>query len=277
MNALNEIIERARLLVEHHVSHDIAVPAFVGVIVGLIIVGLGLSVLGAKLARGSLTALFCVTGAGAGLYMGRLADVPSPVAGLLGAAILGVVGFALHRVWVGVAAGLVVVVGVNATYGARTLGPEFREYAHNQGTMPAVVSPLGDTFTVPEPDVQAAALNPEFQRWARGFWDYAFEHDRGGTRRVALTSACAALFGMLMGVFAVRFTLVTTTAVVGTAMFGFGILSAARTWRPDFYQAGVDHPQALAAACGTFLLASLLLQTLLTKPHNSAGDAGKKS
>lgn len=276
MDVLSEFFERGRLLIEHHVSDEVAMPMFIGAAIALLVAGLGVAVLGAKLARLATAMSFGVLGAGCGLYVGRFADVPAVVAALVGAGLLGVAGYSLHRLWVGLVSGWVLILALNATYGAHTLGPQVQDYASNYGKMPAIVADSPETFTVPEPSVQAAALNPEFTSWVRGLWDYTYEHDRRGTRRIVLMSVCVGLFGLLIGLFAPRLTLVTMTSLVGTAMFSLGALGMAREWQPDFYQAGFDHPQTVATACGTFLLGSLILQTLLTRPHKPAPDAAEK-
>ncbi len=106
-------------------------------------------------------------------------------------------------------------------------------------------------------------------------WDYTNENDKGGIRRLALLSGCAGLFGLLLGLFAVRFTLVAVTSLVGTLMISAGAIGLAQQWQPQMYEAVLNHPQALGIAGGTFLLGSIILQTLLTRPDKAATAPAK--
>ncbi|MEE9296655.1 MAG: hypothetical protein V3W34_17055 [Phycisphaerae bacterium] len=272
MDAIGQVYERANLLIHNHVPDDVIVPVATIGAIGCIIAGLMVSVLGAKLARVVLTLGFGALGVGAGVIISQRADLPTAVATLVGAGCFGLLGYAFHRVWIGVLTGLFMVLAVNSTYGVRTIAPHLPAYEQSHGAMPVAVA---DKFTTAAPHAQAGCLNPEFTRWLKGFWDYTNENDKGGVRRLALLSGCAGLFGLLLGLFAVRFTLVAVTSLVGTLMISAGAMGLAQRWQPQMYEAVLNHPQSLGIAGGTFLLGSVILQTLLTRPDKAAPAATK--
>ncbi len=58
---------------------------------------------------------------------------------------------------------------------------------------------------------------------------------------------------------------------MGTFLVVAGLGAVATTYSPSWYQAVVDKPGVLGAAMGAFLVASLIVQTLLTRNAPSAG------
>lgn len=272
MNAASEYLERVRLLVEQHAPQDVALPMMAMGAVAFIVMGLGMSVLGAKLARISLTFSLAIAGLAGGVYLTRFVDVPIGLAGLLGAGVFGVLGFVLHRLWVGVATGMMFMVVLNSTYGANTLGPQFEAFQLSHGAMPSLLveKPLPSNESI-----RVAGVNPVFGEWVGGFWEFARARDESGVHKLALMTACAGTLGLVLGLLAVRFTLVTVTSLVGTLLISSGAVTLVQQWQPDLYQAGLAHPQAIGVACASFLLGSLVLQTLLTRPDKPAAAKSK--
>ncbi len=269
MDGVSQIFDQARSLFEHHmpVASTAAVTAGAAVTA---FIGLSMSVLGAKLARIAITLGLVFAGALAGGFTTLHADIPVPIAAGFGALFCGAMGFVLYRFWVGVLTGLLLITAASGSYGLSVLGPELASYSEVGGTAPMLVS---EDFTTPSPEAQRQYLNPQFSDWARGFWDHVTARNKTGVKKVALVDACAGIFGLLLGLIAVRFTLVTMTALAGTALFSFGAFVLANRVHPQFYQAGMEHPQAIAFSCGAMLVASLILQTLLTRPKKSATAA----
>ncbi len=278
-DAITQYYERARMLMDNQTLQDLSVPAATVAAVLLLVLGLGTSVLGAKVARGSYVVGFAALGLLLGSLVGRYADVPQGIAALLGAGTLGVVGFALHRLWVGLSTALLIIVAVNATYGVYAFAPHLHDYEHTYGTFPPVLAeqqPRGlHERAGPDADEQTPLLNPELRSWFHGFWNYAHQKDPGGLRRLAFITFSGGLFGFLLGLTLVRFTLVTTTSIVGTAMLTSGAGGLARQFQPEFYEASLRHPQAIGIACAAFLVGSIILQTLLTRTDKTARSARK--
>lgn len=273
MDAIGEVYERAAFVVGQQTPDDVVVPlATAGAIVCLIL-GLMVSVLGAKLARFVLTLGFGVAGIGAGVFLGEQADLPTGLVAFGTAVGAGLIGFFMHRIWVGVLTGALMVLVVNSTYGVHTVAPHLPAFEAHYGNMPFATARQISTADLRSRNI----INPEFTEWIKGFWDYTNVHEKRGLRHVAMLSGCAGLFGMLLGLFAVRFTLVIATSIVGTAMITGGAIGLAEQWQPQLYQAIIDHPQVLGISGGICLLGSIILQTLLTRPDKNAKATQAKS
>ena len=274
MDVIGQFYERAGFLVGQQAPDDVAVPLATAGAIGCVISGLMISVLGAKLARFSLTLGFGVMGIVAGVFLGERVNLPTAAVAMGVAVGTGLIGFFMHRVWVGVLTGALMVLAVNSTYGVHTVAPHLPVFEQDFGNMPAAVVQKLSTADLGARNIQ---INPEFTQWIKGFWDYTKLHEKRGVRHVALLSGCAGLFGMLLGLFAVRFTLVLVTSIVGTLLITGGAIGMAEQWQPQLYQAMIEHPQVLGMAGGTCLLGSIILQTLLTRPDKSAKPQQAKS
>lgn len=263
MDAVSQFLDRAQLLVQNHVPQEVSVPVMTATAIGLIVIGLGSAVLGAKLARGVLITSFVVMGLMAGVAVGHRVDAPEIVAGLVGAGIGGAMGYFLHRLWVGIAAGVLMSMLVTGTYGAYHLVPHLDAYEQSHGAIPAVTD---GHFTTPDPQTQEARLNPQFTDWSKGFWNYVNEKAPQVTRNLEIITPALACLGVLMGLVAVRLTLVLMTSVAGIVLLTSGLAALVHQFRPELYETTMQHPEAIGAAFGVFLIGSLVLQTLLTRP-----------
>ncbi len=272
MDGVGQFFEHARTLVEHHAPQDMTVPVLTSIAACLVSVGLGVSVLGARLARGSLTLGLCLAGIASGFAVSVSTGMPQAVAVPLGGLVFGVLGFVLHRLWVGLAAGTALILVLSGTYGVHSLSPQVEAYRQSAGPMPAAFSE-GLTFADAGPDAEYIA--PEFKQWVGGLWDNVRGNERRSLRKLALINGCLGLFGLILGLLAVRLTLVTMTSLVGTGMILAGAVPLIQTWQPDLYQTGIEHPEAVGISCGVFLLASFVLQFLLTRPDKKAAPAPK--
>ena len=109
MDEINQRGEQARMFFEHHVSPEVTVPLFIAMPIGLIVVGLGLAVLGAKMAKPALAIAFTLAGiVGGGLVLGAATGVAPGIGMLIGGLVCGVCGYLLHRLWVGLAAAVLI-------------------------------------------------------------------------------------------------------------------------------------------------------------------------
>lgn len=266
METLSQVRDQLNVLFQQHVPP----VALVSTAVTFIVIGLGMSVLGAKLARFAMTTAFALAGAVGGTLISQNWSVSAPVSILLTCITGGVIGFFFHRLWIGVAtAGLFAAVA-GGGFGVQSLLPSLSSYER----MPSIVQmPETKGFSVPDLQTQKSYLNPEFPRWAQGFWDYAKAQDPKVAEKLSLVTAAAALVGFLVGALAVRFTLIVITALLGTAMVTSGVFALAQQYQPALVQSGFDRPQIGLLAWGVFLLGSLILQTLVTRSDKSPGPA----
>ncbi len=263
MNAdqLTQFVEQVHGLWETHVPAQYQVSV-VPVAVGLLLLGIGLSVLGAKLARAGITCGLGVAGALLALALAPLIDVPTIVVVLIGTFVAGGMGYGLFRLWVGLAVAACFSAVAIGAYGSRAVVPHFTEYQS--------VQDFDGTFTLPEApqtsDSESArdAL-ADIRVWADDFWLYVQSQQVDVNRRILLVGVGSALLGLLLGALLPRLTLIVTTSVVGTMMVMSGLAGLAARFQADFSQAVGQHERVVATAGIVFLLASLLLQTLLTR------------
>ena len=263
MNAdqLTQFVEQVHGVWETHVPTQYQVSVF-PVALGLLLLGIGLSVLGAKLARAGITCGLGVAGALLALAFAPLIDVPTIVVILIGTFVAGGIGYGLFRLWVGlVAAAFFSAVAIGA-YGSRAVVPHFVEYQS--------VQDFDGTFTLREApgtfdsETSRDAL-ADVRAWADDFWLYIQSKQVDVNRRILLLGVGSALLGLLLGALLPRLTLIVTTSVVGTIMVMSGLAALAARFQVDLPQAVGQHERVVATAGIVFLLASLLLQTLLTR------------
>ena len=276
MEQLQPIFDQIRLFAEQQIdpkylSHTGAMLAV------MLAVGVGLSVLGAKLARFTLTSAFVIGGGLAGVYFSRLTGVINVPCVLGGAALVGTIGFLSFRLWVGILAAVVVGVLVLGGFGVQRVGPHLAQFDPESVWS---ASQEGSGFSLPlTPEAQQAYRDRSPGQRLSALWDHVNEQDATLSRHGKAIGMAAVLVGMLIGLAAARFTLIVTSSLVGTFLVVAGLGGVATTYSPAWYQAGVDKPGVLGAAMGAFLVASLIVQTLLTRNAPAAGtdSTGDKS
>ena len=260
MNAdqISQFIDQVQRLWETHVPAAHQVPALPAAVV-LLVVGIGLSVLGARLARFGITCGFGAVGAFVALALGPVGNVPTFALVLIGALIAGGIGFALFRLWVGLAAAALFSVAAVGAYGGQVVMPHFLEYepAYNFDGTFALSDPAGDAT--------ADDALSDLQTWAEGFWFQVQSQETDVNRRILGVGLAAGLVGILLGALLPRFTLIITSSVMGTVLVMAGLAGFASQLQVDIPQATTQHARVVAAAGGVFLVASLLLQALLTR------------
>ena len=271
MDTLSQFSDQLRMLIEHHMPAEAAVPLATAVPIGMIAAGLGTAVLGAKLTRSGITMFFFLLGAVGGAALGEHMEIGlSPLlTGAIGGVLTAILGFAMHRLWVGLMTCVLLGVLAGGGLSYHSVLPQLESYRQ----MPPLTTRSTADFTTPDPEMQKSNLNPKFEQWARGFWDHATTRDTTLERNLSVVTAAAAVFGLMLGLLAPRFTLIAVTSVMGTAMLTFGATALIQQWHPKLYEAAVYHPRAAGAACCTFLLGSLILQVLLTRPDKPRSAA----
>jgi len=263
MSELTTMIEQAQAFVAQHAPADVlqeAVPLAVLLLIG----GVGMSVLGAKLARVAATFAFAATGGVVGIYFARESGYPLPVCIGAGGLLFGVIGYQTLRFWVGVLTAAVLCTVAMGVFSYKNLVPHVAEFERSVQVAPAE----GDfVFSVPSPDQQQAYRDRSPGQWAKEFWAFVAQRDAGleqGARSIAII---AALTGLCLGVVAMRGALVVSTAMLGTGLVTAGTATLlSHYWPQEGYQAFAERPAVFGAIIGGFLVSSLIVQTALTKP-----------
>lgn len=260
------ILERAQVFLEQHAPADVLQQTVPFAIVCMV-AGIGLSVLGAKLARFGTTCGFVLLGAGAGIWLGRETGYSTPVCGVIGALMIGVIGHQTFRLWVGVVAAIVLSSAVMGVFGYQRLVPYVAEFDR----LPAIVAAdSAGSFDVPSPEQQQAYRDVSFGQWARELWDYVGQKDLQLERNGKALGALAVITGLCLGVVAIRWALILSTAIVGTSLVTMSIAMLTTRLAPESYRAFQDRPGIVGIGVGAFLVASLVLQTMLTRQAPAA-------
>lgn len=265
------ILDQARVFVQQHAPSELLTEAVPFGIVCLV-AGIGLSVLGAKLGRFSMTCGFVLVGGYVGSLFARETGFAAPICGLLGALMVGIIGYHTFRLWVGLLVAGVLSTVVLGVFGYQRVLPHVSEF---ERTGPAGVLVAPDTFSIPTPQQQQAYLARAPREWATGLWSFVTARDDHVERNGRALAIAAMVSGLCLGVLAVRWALILSTALVGTAMVTTSLATLLTHSVPGSYQAFRQHPSMVGIGMGAFLVSSLILQTLLTRKGPSGNTTAK--
>jgi len=264
MNDFAPILEQLRIFAEQQSNVDIIARAVPISIVSLVI-GIGLSVLGAKLAKPGVTLLSAIVGGLVGVWFADAARVSQPVGGviggLMGVAMFGTIAHLTFRIWVGVAAAVVLASLSLGTFGKQRILPHYADFASTD--MRTAVDSVG--FAVPTAEERNVYLERTPREFAQQFWAFVNERDLTVELDGKLVAVAAAVAGLFLGVVAVRWMLILSTSIIGTVLVATGITALFDACFPGFYAALERNPDVTGMGIGAFLVTSLILQTLLTR------------
>lgn len=274
MNEVETVLEQARLFVVQHAPTD-ALRGAVPAALVFLVAGIGLSVLGAKLARFGITSAFVVLGGAFGARFGHELGFHPFICALVGAFLIGIIAFQTFRLWVGVGAAVVFSSLVLGTFGYQRVVPYVAEF--QRGTQqPAIQSPI--TFAVPTPLEQQAYRDRTPRQWAEEFWAFVTQKDAIVARNTKALATVALLTGLCLGILAVRWALILATSLVGTVLVTTAAATLLTRSVPESYQAFQNNPSLVGVGVGGFLMTSLILQTMLSRKSPSAkGESAAKS
>lgn len=262
-NGMETILQQAHQFVIQHAPLDgLASPVPFAII--CLVAGVGLSVLGAKLSRFGTACAFALLGGFAGNYIGQQTGYPTPVCGLAGAVMVGIIGYQTFRIWVGLGAAFVVTTIVLGAFGYQRVLPRVVEY---EKSAPYAAAHVGgsETFVLPSPQQQEAYIAPDPVAWAKSCWGYVTQQDAQVEPRAKALALAAMITGLCLGVLALRSALIFSTSLVGTALVTTSLATVLTRSIPDTYQVFQSHPQWIGIGVGGFFVTSLLVQTLLTR------------
>lgn len=236
--------------------------------IATLLLGIGLSVFGAKFARAGLTTAFVVLGGSLGMWFSDLTGFAPLICVLTGGLLVGVIGFQTFKLWIGVGAAIVFSSIAMGAFGYNQLLPHVVEYQKTASLVEQ--TPEGTThFTVPSLTEQNDYRIRDPRIWARDFWTFLTDRDLSAANNARALGIVALLTGLCMGLIAVRWALILATSLVGTSMVTTGLATLMTHSVPDTYQAFNKSPVMVGVAVGGFLLTSLVLQTLLSRKGSS--------
>ncbi len=260
------ILEQARQFVLQHAPADLlreAVPF--GII--CLVAGIGLSVLGAKLSRYGFVCAFAVLGGYLGAFFARQTGFSAPVCAGIGALMIGVIAHQTFRLWVGVAAALVLSSATLGVFGYQQVLPYVGEFEQTVSQVPVEA---GESFALPSPEQQQAYRDYSPRQWLQGLWAFVAQKDAQVERNGRALALGAMVTGLCLGVLAMRWALILSTSLVGTGFVTTAMATLLTHSAPQSYEAFQQHPVAIGIGVGAFLVTSLIIQTMLTRKAPSA-------
>lgn len=255
-----------------------------------LIFGVGISVLGAKLARPAFVLAFAAIGGLLGVQFAQFADMSSPLCALVSSGLVAFIGYITFRLWVGV--GVAMVLGSIAYGGFGVLNllplvPQFQEAEVTAMTTPGgtqahdassgtqstggadAAGPDSGGFAIPAPRVAPENVMAGLRDLGRKFWAFATEQQPQLTRYAQAIGLGTLIIGVFIGVLLVRWSLVAAASTVGTAMVMTSSLALMSQWLPSAYTSLIDQPAAVGITATGFFLTSVILQGLLTREAKS--------
>lgn len=273
MTEIENILEAARSFAVQHAPAEVLRGALPAAVV-MLVAGIGISVLGAKLARFGMTTGFVVVGGALGAAFSKEFNFAPIICVLGGALLVGVIGFQTFRVWVGLGAALVFSSLVMGTFGYQKVVPYMSEFRQQMDT-PRIESPLA--FALPSKEEQAAYRERTPKQWVEEFWTYLTQRDSATAQNTKALALVALLTGLCMGILAVRWALIIATSLVGTVLVTSAMATLLTNSVPESCQAFQRNPSLVGVGVGGFLVTSLILQTMLSRKSPAAAESGNKN
>lgn len=180
---------------------------------------------------------------------------------------IGVIGYHTFRLWVGLVAALVLSSVVLSVFGYQRVVPHMAEF---QQTAPIAAVDSPRSFVLPSPEEQQAYHDRSPRQWAEELWAFVTQRDAQIEPNGKALGMLAPVTGLCLGVVAVRWALILSTALVGTALVTTAIATFLAHAAPESYQAFQNRPGLVGMGVGAFLVASLILQTMLTRKAPAA-------
>ncbi|MHC5111435.1 MAG: hypothetical protein ACYTHJ_16330 [Planctomycetota bacterium] len=279
------------LLRQHQIHFDAAhiVPTASLVLIG----GIAISVLGAKLARPAFIMAAAVIGAGVGLAFAERSGYSVPLSILVSAGLVAAVGYMTFRLWVGVGVMLMLASLTFGGFGVRNLLPllpAFEEsYQATLVTAPSATPTAGGgtgseasaeeiatvSFSIPSAQAQMESASRAVSELGQRFWSFATEKQPNLSQQAQALGIGTLIVGLFFGVLAVRWSLVLSTSLGGTLLVMSSVLALLSQFSASTYQTLTSSPVAVGITTGGFFLTSVILQALLTREAKSDKDSVK--
>jgi hypothetical protein len=244
----------------------------VAISIAFLVLGIGLSVLGAKLAKPAMATALGLLGAAGGAFYAQHAGFNQIIGALAGAAMFSLVAHLTFRIWVGVATAAVLSSLALGTFGFQHVAPHLAEF---DGMVTWSPTEGSQTFAVPTPDEQTAYREHNLNEWAGEFWSFATARDGALPINTQLVGFGAAAAGLFLGVVLVRWMLILATSVAGTMLVTTAAATVLSRFLAESYQPLLNHSGVMGMVVGAFFVSSLIIQTLLTRKARESGQEAK--
>ncbi len=241
--------------------------------VALLAAGLFCGIYGAHYARGILSAILGGLGFAIGVIAARSFGFAPILGGLAGLLALASLGYYTHRLWVGVAVGMLA-----SSIGLFVYGQESVSAFLDYKSEPALASAnAGESeYALPSVEEQESLLNPQLLAYLDGLYQHLREVQPRLTQNTAVLSTLFMIGGFAVGVMLTRWSLILSCAVIGTVLFNLSLATFADAFAPIGWTERLSmHPNATVAFISTALVLSMLIQFRMTQQSSSASTPEK--
>ena len=271
MDALPFDLSPVRELIEHHVPAEWMISPTIAAALFLL-GGFALAMWGARMVRGLLILGFVGGGLWGGYAVSQHVSVSPLACTIGGAAVLGLLGALLYRLWIGVAWSVLLSAIALTTLGYQQVLPHWATFQDEQ--LPAALSPA-DLYQPPTPEQQAEYNDPEPAAVLAKFGDYLAEQRPTLRRNALLLSGAVGVAGLLMGLLAATLTTILGTSLLGVLFIGTGLTYFLNRFSPETLQPLIDRPAAASAGVVGVVLLSMLVQWLQMRKSKAPPGDGK--
>ncbi len=263
--------EPLRELIRHHIPSEWMVSPVVAAVLCLV-GGLILSLWGARMVRGLFILAFVGGGIWAGYAAGMRMQINPYIGAAAGAALLGVVGVLMFRLWIGVAWAALLTMVALTMLGSRQVLPHWGPFQEANLTLITGTAAL-DPYQPPTPEQQAEFNDPQLGTVLSRFGEYLTQQQPTLRRNALLLTGIAAVAGLLMGLIAANLTAIVATSVVGVGLMGTGATYFLQRLSPETLQTLINKPAASAAGLVVLLLLTMGVQWLQMRQNKPGAGA----
>lgn len=265
MNEVMPVLEQFRQLLAQHVDPQSLTRVVPAALVCLLL-GVALSVFGAKLARAGVTLAFGLLGAGIGWRLGLELGAPPALPAMISGLVVGTIGFVTFRMWAGLFAGLVLASLALGVFGYQRALPHVLAYQPES-------QPAQANFSVPSPTEQAAYRDRDPRQFVEGLRTFVAGRDAHVERDGRWIAIGTLLLGTMLGVLACRTMSILATSIAGTFLVSSASATLLAQFIPGAYPALLGHPVVAGVGMGAFLVGSLFMQIMLTRKPRPAAES----
>lgn len=268
MNSVLANWESILQTIRHHVPAELT--SNVLVVAGLTgAIGLVLSLWGAKVFRAAIVAAFVGLGAWGGLAADQWLNLGMWFCVISCALLSGAIGLVLYRLWVGVGWALILSSVALSVLASKSAVPHWQPF---QDTRTAQAVLIDGSFQPPSVEQQAQFNSPELGQVFADFGGYLSENVPNIKRNSVLIGGLAGTAGLLMGLLAVRFTMILASSITGVILLTSTTMYGLSRYRPDLLEQWTSKPAAVLAAMGIGVLLAMFAQWI--QDRKSAGARG---
>lgn len=264
-------IDRTRQTVEMLIPPNVMPQASVAGVV-LLAAALFSGIYGAHYARGILSAILGGLGFAIGYIAAEAFEIAPLLGGLAGLLALASLGYYTHRLWVGVAVGLLAsTIGLLAQ-GHDTVWPALLAYEPTEISTDAT----GVSYHLGSIEEQQTLISPEILEYFRGFYNHLVEVQPQVSRDAAVVWILCVIGGFVLGVALTRWALILACAAMGSVLLNMSLATFAEAYAPGGWTERLSmHPKAALAFIGTSFLLSLLVQFRMTQQSTPQTSSDK--